>query len=62
MPLLDRDAHSELTQAFEIFDKSFKGRVALGVKFAVLEELIHGLLLAAFEHLFEKREFELGDE
>ena len=36
--------------------------MALGVKFAVLEELVHSLLLAAFEHLFKKREFELGDE
>ena len=51
MPLLDSNLHSELTEALKVVNKLLQCLVALSVKFAVLEELIHRFLLAAFEHL-----------
>ena len=62
MPLLDRDLHAELTKTFKVVDKLFQRLMALGVKFAVLEKLVHRFLLAAFEHLLQKAEGDLGDK
>ena len=62
MPLLDRDLHSELTKSFKVVDELFQRLVALRVKFAVLEKLVHRFLLAAFEHLLQKAEGNLGDK
>ena len=62
MPLLNRDLHAELTKTFEVVDKLFQRLMALRIKFAVLEKLVHCLLLSAFEHLLQKTEGNLGDE
>lgn len=51
MPLLYCDLHAELTKTFKVVDKLFQRLMALGIKFAVLEKLVHRFLLAAFEHL-----------
>ena len=51
MPLFDCDLHTELTEPFQNFDKLPQSIVALRVKFAVLEELVHCLLLTSLEHL-----------
>ncbi len=51
MPLLDCDLHTELSKSLQNFDKLPQSIVALGVKFAVLEELIHCLLFTSLKHL-----------
>ena len=60
MPLFDGDSLSELTKAFDNFDELLQRVVTLGVELAVLEELIHGLLLALQEHLFKQDEGQFG--
>ena len=62
MPLLYCDLHAELTKTFKVVDKLFQRLMALGIKFAVLEKLVHRFLLAAFEHLLQKAEGDLGDK
>ena len=62
MPLLNCDLHAELTKTFEVVDKLFQRLMALRIKFAVLEKLVHRFLLAAFEHLLQKAEGDLGDK
>ena len=62
MPLLDSDAHSILAESLNSLDELLERVVALGVKFAVLEELIHGLLLPTGEHLLQEAEGHLGDQ
>ena len=62
MPLLDGDALAELAETLHCLNELLERVMAFRVKFAVLEELIHGLLLALLEHVFKKTEGDLGDE
>ena len=62
MPLLKGDTLTELTEALNCLDELLQRVMAFRVKFAVLEELIHGLLLSFLEHVLKKTESDLGDE
>ena len=53
MPLLNSDSLFELAEALYNFHELLESVVALRVEFAVLEELIHGLLLALLEHVLK---------
>ena len=62
VPLLDSDAKSELAKSLNSLDELLECVVALGVELAVLEELVHGLLLALHEHVLQKGERQFGDQ
>ena len=51
MPLFDSDTLSELTQSLNCLHELLQRVVAFGVKFAVLEKLVHSLLFPLFEHM-----------
>ena len=51
MPLLEGDTLAELTETLNRLHELLQRVVAFRVKFAVLEELIHGLLLSLLEHV-----------
>ena len=53
MPLLDSDSLSELAESLHGLHKLLQSVVALSVEFAVLEELIHCLLLPLYEHVLK---------
>lgn len=52
-PLLEASPHSEMTYALENSNKVLKGAMALLVKSAVVEELVHSILLSLFNERFE---------
>lgn len=62
VPLFDSDAKSELAKSLNSLDELLECVVALGVELAVLEELVHGLLLALHEHVLQKGERQFGDQ
>ncbi len=52
VPLFDGDALAVLPKALNRLHELLQCVVALGIEFAVLEELVHGFLLTFLEHLF----------
>ena len=50
MPLFNGNFHTVLTKTCDGLNELFEGVVALCVEFAVLEEFVHGLLLARDKH------------
>ena len=62
MPLFNGNFHTVLTETCDGLNELFEGVVALCVEFAVLEEFVHGLLLARYKHALKKSESDLGDE
>ena len=62
VPLFDRNAHPVLAQTLNSLHELLEGVVAASVEFAVLEKLIHCLLLATLEHLLHQAEEYFRDE
>ena len=62
MPLFDCDSHFELAETLNDLHVLLERIVALGVELAVLEELIHRLLLSLLKHVLQQAESHLGDE
>ena len=62
VPLLDGDALPVLTETLHGLDELLQCVVTLGVELAVLEELIHGFLLALLEHVLQQDESEFGNQ
>ena len=62
VPLLDGDALPVLAETFDSLDELLERVVTLGVELAVLEELIHGFLLALLEHVLQQDESEFGNQ
>ena len=60
VPLLDGDALSKLSKSLNNFHELLQCIVTLCVELAVLEELVHGFLLALQEHLFKQDEGQFG--
>lgn len=60
VPLFESDTHFEMADALKDLNEPFKRLMALLVKMAVIEKLVHDVLLAAHYKALEKHERVLG--
>lgn len=62
VPLFDGDSHLKLAKPLHCPHELLQCVVTSSIKLAVLEEFVHGFLLAADEHVLEQSEGDFSDE